>query len=218
MPDLYDVAISFSGEDRAIARQIAESLRKRGVRVFFGEYAQSELWGRNLYEYLTKIYEESRLCIVIVSESYTNSEWASSELRNLIAHSRSRDSFTILPITVGGARTGLLSNVTSIDWSATDADAVAALVVERLRSLPQPSKSREPENYHVIMRESGWSVKRAGASRATSIHKTQEEAIAAARRIASKHRPSELVIHRKDGTIASREIIKSEESHADSDS
>lgn len=217
MPVLYDVAISFSGEDRPIARQIAEALRKRGVHVFFDEYAQSELWGRNLYEYLTKIYEESRLCIVIVSESYAHSQWASSELRNLVAHSQLRDSFTILPITIGPVRTGLLGSIASLDWSGTTADGVAALVAERLQSLPQPSKTRKPENYHVIMRESGWSVKRAGASRATSVHKTQEEAIAAGRRMARKHRPSELVIHRKDGTIASREVIKSEESHADSD-
>lgn len=217
MPDFYDVAISFSGEDRPIARQIAESLRKRGVHVFFDEYVQSELWGRNLYDYLTKIYEESRLCIVIVSESYTHSQWASSELRNLVAHSRLRDSFAIFPIIVGAARTGLLGNLASLNWSETNADDVAALVEERLQSLPRPSKTQEHENYHVIMRESGWSVKRAGASRATSVHKTQEEAIAAARRIAGKHRLSELVIHREDGTIASREVIKSEESHAASD-
>ena len=216
MSDLYDVAISFSGEDRPIARQIAESLRNRGIHVFFDEYAQSELWGRNLYEHLTKIYEESRLCVVIVSESYTHSLWASSELRNLVAHSRLRDSFTILPIIVGSIHTSLLSNLASIDWSKTDADEVAALVVERLQSLPQPSRMPEPETYHVIIRESGWSVKRAGASRATSVHKTQKEAVAAARRIASKHQPSELVIHRKDGTIESREVIQLEESHADS--
>ncbi|WP_394807661.1 DUF2188 domain-containing protein [Nitrosomonas sp.] len=217
MPHFYDVAISFSGEDRPIARQIAESLRKRGIHVFFDEYAQSELWGRNLYDYLTKIYEESKLCIVIVSESYTHSQWASSELRNLVAHSRLRDSFAILPIIVGAASTGLLGNLASLNWSETNADDVAALVEERLQSLPRPSKTQEHENYHVIMRESGWSVKRAGASRATSVHKTQEEAIAAARRIAGKHRLSELVIHREDGTIASREVIKSEESHAASD-
>lgn len=217
MPKFYDVAISFSNEDRPIARQIAESLSKRRVRVFFDEYAQSELWGRNLYEYLTKIYEASRLCIVIVSESYTRSQWASTELRNLVAHSRLPDSFAILPITVGPVRTGLLGNLLSIDWEKTDADELAALVEKRLQSLPQPSKTKERENYHVIMRESGWSVKRAGASRATSVHETQEEAIAAARRIAGKHRPSELVIHRMDGTIASREVIKSEESHDDSD-
>lgn len=217
MPNLYDVAISFSGEDRLIARQIAESLRKRGIHIFFDEYAESELWGRNLYEYLTMIYEASRLCIVIVSESYTRSQWTSSELRNLVSQSRLRDSFTILPITVGPARTGLLGNLVSIEWSKTNADDVAALVQERLQSLPQPSKTKESENYHVIMRQSGWSVKRAGASRATSVHETQEEAIAAARKIASKHQPSELVIHRKDGTIASREVIKSEESHDNSD-
>lgn len=218
MSELYDVAISYSNEDKHIARQITEALNNKGLRVFFGEYGGSELWGRNLYQYLTKIYEESRLCIVIISESYTKSPWTSSEFRNLLAHSQLRESFTIIPITVGELPTGILSNISYVDWRTTDADHIAALVKKRLQSLPPPLKTREPANYHVIMRESGWSVKKGGASRATSVHKTQDEAIAAARRLARKHRPSELVIHRKDGTIKSREIMKSEERNADSDS
>lgn len=208
MSDIYDVAISYTGDDKQITRQIAESLRKRGIKVFFDEYAQSELWGRNLYESLTTIFENSRLCIVVLSESYTQSQWASLEFRNLVAHSRVKDSFSILPIIVGSVRTGLLNDLASLNWSNTDADKVATLVEERLKSLPQPSKTRKPESYHVIMRESGWSVKRADASRASSIHRTQKEAIVSARRIASKNKPSELVIHHRDGTIASREVIK----------
>ena len=213
----YDVAISFSNNDRTIARQLAESLMARGIHVFFDEYAESKFWGRDLYQYLTKIYEQSRLCIIIFSESYSKSQWTISEYRNLLAHSIFRDSFTILPIAVGKVPTGFLNNIAYADWSTTDTEQIATMVEKRLRELPLPSKEQASEKYHVIMRESGWSVKRGGTSRATSVHKTQKEAIAAARKIASKHRPSELVIHRKDGTIASREFIKSEDHHDDSD-
>ena len=207
----YDAAISFSNDDRIIARQLAEILMARGLHVFFDEFAESNLWGQDLYQYLTKVYEQSRLCIVIISEGFSKSQWAITEYRNLLAHSKFRDSFTILPITVGKPPTGFLRNIAYVDWNTTDVDHIATMVEERLRSLPLPSRKKPPEDYHVIMRESAWSVKRGGASRATSIHKTQEEAIAAARKMASKHGPSELVIHRKDGTIASSEFIKSKE-------
>ena len=59
------------------------------------------------------------------------------------------------------------------------------------------SKSR---NQHVVPAKNGWAVKSAGSSRATKVYDTQKEAIAAARRIATKQR-SELLIHGKDGRI-----------------
>jgi hypothetical protein len=210
MAEKYDVALSFAGEDRPIAREITDALLKKGIRVFFDEYAESELWGKNLYEHLKRIYEDSRLCIVILSDNYRGSAWANSEFRNLMAHSRLRDSFAILPVVIGRPPTDLLSTVSYLDWSKSNANEVAAAVQKRLESLPPPTETPEPENYHVIKRESGWSVKRSGATRATSVHKTQEEAIAAARKIATRHRPSELVIHRQDGTILKRETIEAE--------
>lgn len=56
---------------------------------------------------------------------------------------------------------------------------------------------------HVVPNERGWSVKKAGSSRSTSIHSTQQEAIAAARRIAQNQR-TELYIHGRDGRIVER--------------
>jgi hypothetical protein len=212
----YDVALSFSGEDRPVARRIAESLKNRGIQVLYDEYAQSELWGSDLYEHLQQIYEHSRLCIVLLSESYIGSQWKTVELRNLLAHSQSQDSFAILPVVLGNVDIRLPSNIAYFKWRDRDVAHLAALVEKQLRSLPIPARKVERESYHVIMREEGWSVKRGGASRAASVHKTREEAIAAARRTASKHRPSELVIHRKDGSIASKETIQADPRNADS--
>lgn len=210
MAEQYDVALSFAGEDRPIARNITDSLLKRGLRVFYDEYAGAELWGKNLYERLQRIYEDSRLCIIILSQHYRESQWAALELRNLMAHSRLRDSFTILPVVVNQPPTGLLSTLAYLDWSDSNAEKVADAVQQRLESLAKPAKSPERENYHVIRRESGWSVKRSGATRATSIHKTREEAITAARKIAIRHSPSELIVHREDGTIKTKERIESD--------
>ena len=56
---------------------------------------------------------------------------------------------------------------------------------------------------HVVPNERGWSVRRAGASKASSVHQTQEEAIQTATRLAQKQR-TELYIHGRDGRIRER--------------
>lgn len=55
--------------------------------------------------------------------------------------------------------------------------------------------------YSVVAREDGWAVERKGAERAVSLHATKDEALEAARAVAANHRPSELVVHRKDGSV-----------------
>lgn len=57
---------------------------------------------------------------------------------------------------------------------------------------------------HVVPRDGGWGVKRSGASKASSVHATQAEAIAAARQIARNQR-TELYIHGRDGRIRERD-------------
>lgn len=57
---------------------------------------------------------------------------------------------------------------------------------------------------HVVPSEGGWSVKKAGAARASSVHATQADAIAAAKRIA-RNQKTELYIHGTDGRIRERD-------------
>lgn len=57
---------------------------------------------------------------------------------------------------------------------------------------------------HVVRNSSGeWAVKKAGASKATSTHSTQADAVNAATRIA-KNQKTEVYIHGRDGRIRER--------------
>jgi Uncharacterized protein conserved in bacteria (DUF2188) len=56
---------------------------------------------------------------------------------------------------------------------------------------------------HVVPSSSGWNVVKAGSVRATSTHKTQDEAIVAATRLA-RNQKTELYIHGRDGRIRER--------------
>lgn len=53
---------------------------------------------------------------------------------------------------------------------------------------------------HVVPHGTDWAVKKEGSGRASSVHPTQGAAIERGRE-AAKRDKSELVIHRKDGTI-----------------
>lgn len=65
------------------------------------------------------------------------------------------------------------------------------------------------QNQHVVPHENGWAVKGAGNSRASSVHKTQSEAIKAAR-TAAKNQGSEMLIHGRNGQIRERNTYGSD--------
>lgn len=99
MPD-YDVALSFAGEDRAIARELALYLKARDVLVFYDDDAQAELLGEHLTEYLVELYRRrASYCVVLVSEHYVRKRWTRHEWR--AAQTRAFEEFDrayILPI------------------------------------------------------------------------------------------------------------------------
>lgn len=56
-------------------------------------------------------------------------------------------------------------------------------------------------SYHVIpVQDGGWKVKRGGATRASKTFDVKVDAVSFGKHLSSTH-DSELVIHRKDGTI-----------------
>ena len=60
------------------------------------------------------------------------------------------------------------------------------------------------KNVHVVPRAGQWAVKKEGNQRASSIHRTQGEAIDAAKEAAMREQ-SELVIHRPNGQIRDKD-------------
>jgi hypothetical protein len=65
-------------------------------------------------------------------------------------------------------------------------------------------RGRAMAAYVVQPGNDGWALSTDGASSPLSVHATKREAVAAARELARKHLPSQLVIHRTDGTIQAR--------------
>ena len=76
----YDIAVSFAGEDRDYVEQIANAIRLKGMSVFYDKYEEADLWGKDLYVHLTKVYKDySKYCLMFISESYAQKQWTSHE-------------------------------------------------------------------------------------------------------------------------------------------
>ena len=78
----YDVVLSFAGEDRKYVEEVAAVLREHQVRVFYDEFEQVSLWGKNLSEYLDTIYRQSgKYCVMFISRHYAERPWTIHERR-----------------------------------------------------------------------------------------------------------------------------------------
>lgn len=95
----YDIVISFSGSDRAVARDIAGQLQTHGVRVFYDEFDQAFLWGKNLYDELADIYaNRARFCLMLISASYAKKKWTSHERKHAQERALRANTEYILPV------------------------------------------------------------------------------------------------------------------------
>lgn len=95
----YDVALSFAGEDRAFVENCAEILRSLNINVFYDNYEKDVLLGKDLYRYLSDIYQNrARFAVVFVSESYKKKRWTKHELEYITARKFKQDEEYLLPV------------------------------------------------------------------------------------------------------------------------
>lgn len=79
---IFDMAISFAGEDREKAKQLVSCLKKKGLSVFYDNDYQADLVGKDLYQHLHILYRDSALFFLpLISTNYIQKPWAMHELR-----------------------------------------------------------------------------------------------------------------------------------------
>jgi hypothetical protein len=130
----YDVCLSFAGENRDYASECAEVLRNKGIRVFYDEYEEAELWGKDLYSHLHDVYSSfARYCVVFISEHYAKKLWTNHERRAAQARAFEENSEYILPARFDDTPIqGLPDTVGYIDLKGRSPEDLAALIGEKL--------------------------------------------------------------------------------------
>lgn len=80
---IYDVALSFAGENRQYVEEVASILRSMGFRIFYDKYEVVDLWGKDLYVYLSEIYcKRARYTVMFISKDYAKKLWTNHERRS----------------------------------------------------------------------------------------------------------------------------------------
>jgi hypothetical protein len=132
----YDVTLSFAGEDRVHAEALAERLRAANVKVFYDQYEQANLWGKDLYEHLHSVYsEQATYCVVFVSEHYAKKLWTTHE-RKAAQERAFKDGGGeyILPIRIDETRLPGLADTIGYVNISEGVQRIADMVVAKLRA------------------------------------------------------------------------------------
>jgi hypothetical protein len=130
----FDIAISFAGEDRPVAKKLADLLTAKGLNVFYDEYQKANLWGKDLYVHLSEIYKDkAKYCLMLVSEHYAKKQWTNHERKAAQARAFSENSEYILPLRLDDAAVdGVLDTLGYLDYRKTTIEEIVETVVKKI--------------------------------------------------------------------------------------
>ena len=130
----YDVGLSFAGEQRDYVRRVAEDLKYRGLRVFYDENEEDQLWGKNLYDYLSELYlKKCHYCILFASAEYAAKMWPNLERRSAQARDITAAGEYILPVRFDDTEIpGLLPTIFYQDARKKSPEQIAALFAQKI--------------------------------------------------------------------------------------
>ncbi|WP_299604447.1 TIR domain-containing protein [uncultured Aquimarina sp.] len=131
----YDVALSFAGENRAYVEKVANSLNKKGIKVFYDLFEEANLWGKNLYEYLSEIYQsKARYTVLFVSSFYNKKLWTNHERVSMQARAFQESREYILPARFDDTEIpGILKTIGYINLENRTPEELAILIENKLK-------------------------------------------------------------------------------------
>ena len=130
----YDVGLSFAGEQRDYVRRVAEDLLYRGLRVFYDENEEDQLWGKNLLDYLSELYlKRCRYCIIFASAEYAAKMWPNLERQSAQARDITGAGGYIFPVRFDDTEIpGLLPTTRYQDAREKSPEQIAALFAQTI--------------------------------------------------------------------------------------
>lgn len=134
----YDVALSFAGEDRLHAEELANLLESNGYNVFYDKYERASLWGKDLYTHLSSIYKDkARYCVMFLSKHYAQKLWPNHERQNAQARAFEESREYILPVRLDDTEIpGILPTVGYLDLREMNISQICQSLVKKLSDTP----------------------------------------------------------------------------------
>jgi hypothetical protein len=130
----YEIALSFAGQDREYVSKVAELLKNSGIRVFYDEFEQVDLWGKDLYSHLYDVYQnQAQYTVMFVSKHYAANLWTNHERKSAQARAFEDSKEYILPARFDETDIpGIFPTVGYIDLKKLLPEQFFNLIVEKL--------------------------------------------------------------------------------------
>lgn len=174
----YNIALSFAGEDRPAADELAKAVTELNITVFYDEYEKANLWGKDLYEHLSDIYKNSAdFCVMFLSEHYAKKLWTNHERKSAQARAFAENREYILPIRLDNTEIeGILPTVGYLRWQDETVTDIAQMIASKLG---KPTSVNQKENIiqfdEHLKKRSGFTTKREEIKKRSQIHELDLE-------------------------------------------
>ena len=147
----YDIAFSFAGEDRVYVEKLASSLREIGVNIFYDKYFEADLWGKDLYTHLDKVYQySSKYCVLFISGHYKEKLWTNHERESAQARAFSEKGEYILPIKLDDTVIpGIRSTTGYLDARTKKLEEIFDIILSKLGLYDELQKVLETLKYYL---------------------------------------------------------------------
>ena len=131
---MYEVALSFAGEQRHYVDEVARALQSRGIAVFYDEFEKVLLWGKYLTEEFQRIYEkDSGRVVLFISREYVEKAWPRHERRSALSRAVQESSEYVLPVRFDDTEVpGLPSDINYLNAEDYSPSELAAMIAEKL--------------------------------------------------------------------------------------
>jgi small GTP-binding protein len=139
MPDefAFDVFLSHSSKDKAVVREVAERLRKDGLRVWFDEWVLKP--GDNLPKKIDDGLEQSRVLVLCMSARAFGSDWAQLESYTFRFRDPLNKELRFIPLRLDAAPIkGSLAQFLYINWLPEEREPEYAKLLEACRPPAKP--------------------------------------------------------------------------------
>lgn len=142
---MYEVALSFAGEQRGYVEEVALELHSRSIAVFYDEFERTALWGRDLVEELQRIYEsDSGRVVIFISKAWVEKAWPRHERRATLSKAVQEPGEYVLPVRFDNTPVpGLPASVYHLEAKDYSPAELAGTIAEKLGVAPFSGKASD---------------------------------------------------------------------------
>lgn len=130
----YDFAISYAGEVREIAENIANLLMEKNIKVYYDRFFEGEMLGKKLSTYFhQKFGMDAKYVIILISKEYPLKDWTNWELSIARDEAKKRKEEFILPIRIDDTKIlGIHDDIGFINLREKSIEETVNILLEKL--------------------------------------------------------------------------------------